>query len=105
LRCWLAHPLKGSELEAAHIVPRASRGADDARNGLALCRAHHWAFDRGLFGVSAAGEIQVPKKISGLNENAPLIPFRGKKLRLPVDASLIPSAAALKWHLENIVRI
>ena len=51
--CGQAHVTVGgiTETEAAHIVPRGLRGADDARNGLALCRGHHWAFDHGLFGV------------------------------------------------------
>jgi hypothetical protein len=35
--------------QAAHIVPKNKNGTDDPRNGLTLCRAHHWAFDAGLF--------------------------------------------------------
>lgn len=35
------------EVEAAHIYPRSENGRDDVRNGLALCRLHHWAFDTG----------------------------------------------------------
>ena len=37
------------EATAAHIVPKRKGGTDDPRNGLALCRTHHWAFDVGLF--------------------------------------------------------
>lgn len=37
-------------LEAAHIIPKESRGSDDARNGLILCANHHKAFDAGMFG-------------------------------------------------------
>ncbi|HYS99164.1 MAG TPA: HNH endonuclease [Thermoplasmata archaeon] len=37
------------EVQAAHIFPREYNGADNARNGLALCTFHHWAFDGGLF--------------------------------------------------------
>jgi hypothetical protein len=40
------------EATAAHIVPKRKSGTDDPRNGLALCRTHHWAFDAGLFSVS-----------------------------------------------------
>lgn len=40
------------EVEAAHIYPRREGGSDDPRNGLALCRLHHWAFDAGWFGLS-----------------------------------------------------
>lgn len=38
-------------LEAAHLKDRAKRGTNDRRNGLPLCRNHHRAFDRGLFGI------------------------------------------------------
>ena len=37
------------EAQAVHIVPKNQNGTDDPRNGLTLCRAHHWAFDTGLF--------------------------------------------------------
>ncbi|WP_049996228.1 HNH endonuclease [Halococcus sediminicola] len=40
------------EVEAAHIYPKREGGSDDPRNGLALCRLHHWAFDAGWFGFS-----------------------------------------------------
>ena len=33
------------EAHAAHIYPHRLGGSDDVRNGLALCRSHHWAFD------------------------------------------------------------
>lgn len=36
-------------LEAAHLRPKAKRGADDARNGLPLCSNHHRMFDASLF--------------------------------------------------------
>ncbi len=40
------------EAQAAHIVPKHRNGTDDPRNGLTLCRTHHWAFDQGLFTLS-----------------------------------------------------
>jgi putative restriction endonuclease len=91
-----------SECEAAHIVPRGKKGADDARNGLALCRSHHWAFDEGLFGVDASGDILVPGSVLTLNPD--LAPFNKKKLRLPSVASVKPSDEALAWHLKNVVK-
>jgi len=41
----------GSIVDAAHIVPKADGGPDDPRNGLALCKNHHWAYDHGLFRI------------------------------------------------------
>lgn len=36
-------------IEAAHLVPKKSKGGDDSRNGIALCALHHKLFDRKLF--------------------------------------------------------
>ncbi|WP_336365266.1 HNH endonuclease [Halalkalicoccus salilacus] len=47
------------EVEAAHIYPRSENGRDDVRNGIALCRLHHWAFDTGWLKISAEYEITV----------------------------------------------
>src|SRR3546814_5875237 len=46
-----------SEIEAAHVIPRGMAGADDVRNGLSLCRLHHWAFDNMLLGISTGRMI------------------------------------------------
>lgn len=40
------------EVEAAHIYPKEKDGSDDFRNGVALCKLHHWAFDSGLIALS-----------------------------------------------------
>lgn len=45
------------EVQAAHIYDRGLGGADDIRNGMALCRTHHWAFDRKLFTVGDRYEL------------------------------------------------
>ena len=38
-------------LDAAHIVPKSEKGADDARNGLVLSASLHRAYDRGLWAI------------------------------------------------------
>ena len=92
-----------TELEAAHIVPRNLRGADDVRNGLGLCRRHHWAFDKGLFGLDDARRVIVPANVKSIKENEPLAAFSGTKILQPLDPKLAPSAAAIKWHREHIL--
>ena len=99
----LASPTGLCEIEAAHIVPRSLKGADDARNGLALCRSHHWAFDRGLFGVTAGNQIMIPAKVMALPQNSHLLPFDSRALSQPTVQRLAPSPVALEWHLKNIV--
>lgn len=37
--------------DAAHIIPFSISHNNDIRNGFALCKNHHWCFDRGLITV------------------------------------------------------
>lgn len=92
-----------SEMHAAHIVPRARKGSDDARNGLGLCRTHHWAFDAGLFGVDSNRKIWAPLSVIKLPANRPLALLLGSRLREAKDAGLRADPIALEWHLKNIV--
>lgn len=93
-----------SEIEAAHIVPHALRGSDDARNGLALCRRHHWAFDRGMIGVDTSRCIQIPQSIASDPFNEPLLIHAGKPIHEASDSTLIAASQALEWHMRNVLR-
>ena len=57
--------LKRDELlEAAHIVPDADPlGAPSVRNGVALCRLHHAAFDRCLIGINPDCIVEVRRDV------------------------------------------
>ena len=46
-------------LDAAHIVPDAEQGEPTVRNGLALCKLHHAAFDRYFVGVRPDYVVEV----------------------------------------------
>jgi len=48
-------------LEAAHIVPWAESGSDDAGNGLLLCPLHHRAFDAGYIAIEPESLIVLPQ--------------------------------------------
>jgi putative restriction endonuclease len=55
--CRLKHP---ELLDAAHIVSdRAEGGAPEVRNGLALCKIHHAAFDRNILGIRPDHVVQI----------------------------------------------
>ena len=41
-----------SATDAAHIIPFHISHSDDIRNGISLCKLHHWAFDKGLISLS-----------------------------------------------------
>lgn len=87
------------EVEAAHIYPKRKGGSDDVRNGLALCKLHHWAFDTGWLAVSDDYEIlvkDVPDK-EGYYEFKQL---DGDTLRLPENEDAEPHPMFLKRHRE-----
>ena len=87
------------ETEAAHIVPKAANGTDDPRNGIALCRSHHWAFDAGMWTVKPNGRVVVSKSALALPENAELKQYRGNRLK---RGKFAPAQDALTYRFEKI---
>lgn len=60
-------------VDAAHILPWADYDLDDVRNGVCLCKLHHWAFDEGLLTLSyseGAYVVMVPEDIRATLEVA-----------------------------------
>ncbi|ELY68551.1 HNH endonuclease [Natrinema versiforme] len=88
------------DIEAAHIYPKRENGRDDVRNGLALCRLHHWAFDAGWLAVSDDYRILVADRpdLEGYEEFAAL---EGEPLTLPDDEDRRPHATFLAAHRER----
>lgn len=99
----LLHPSGRGEVEAAHIVFRALRGSDDIRNGLLLCKAHHWAFDAGLVGISAEFIVIVPDSVQKIDRNQALRRLHGSPIGLPRRMDLWPALEALDWHRRNVL--
>lgn len=97
-------PTGATALEAAHVVPFAVSRNDDPRNGLGLCRIHHWAFDEGLLGCEASEDPKIVCS-SVLDARRPtedrLCELAGKPLLLPREKQHRPAVAALRWHLKN----
>lgn len=70
------------EVEAAHIYPRSENGRDDVRNGIALCRLHHWAFDTGWIELTTDYKITVLEE-PDREEYQEFKPLDGRKIRRP----------------------
>jgi putative restriction endonuclease len=91
------------EAQAAHIVPKNKSGTDDPRNGLSLCRTHHWAFDNGLFSISDNYQIMVSPVVSKAETaNFSLSDFANRQISLPEDEILYPHQIAIDWHRKNV---
>ena len=87
------------EVEAAHIYPKRKGGSDDVRNGLALCKLHHWAFDTGWLGVSDDYEILV-KDAPDREGYYELKQLEGDRLHLPENEDAEPHPMFLEQHRE-----
>jgi putative restriction endonuclease len=95
-RCCAVCHLKHAELlEAAHILPDGHpQGEPTVRNGLALCKLHHAAFDSYILGITpdltidirrdVLEEIDGPMLVHGLQG------FQGRGIRTPRSAQLKP---------------
>lgn len=93
------------EATAAHIVPKHKYGTDDPRNGLSLCRTHHWAFDNGIFAVSDEYTILLSQEVcQAETSNFSLVNMSGHPILLPVHETVKPHPNALQWHRENVWR-
>ena len=72
-------------------------GSDDVRNGIALCKLHHWAFDSGWFSLSDDHEILV-KDASERNGYHEFKQFEGDQIRLPDEEEAHPHPMFLEEH-------
>ena len=94
-----------SVTEAAHIIPFSISKNDDVRNGISLCKLHHWAFDRGLISLSETYKVIVSALMS---ERGPtewtLNAFSNKFILLPEQDQHYPAQDALSWHREKVLR-
>lgn len=86
-------------VDAAHIVPWSKSQNDDIRNGMALCKLCHWAFDEGMMGVSNDYNIITSRQI-GTDPNVPgfLLTLHGRGIIPPADRDHWPAQEYLSEH-------
>ena len=92
-------PAGNPEVEAAHIYPLSENGSNDIRNGRALCKLHHWAFDTGWLSMIDEYELLVndAEGTAGYEEFRRL---EGDRLSLPEEASERPHSIFLQAHRD-----
>lgn len=87
------------EGQAAHIVPKNENGTDDPRNGIVMCRTHHWAFDNGIFSLTDSGRVILSEKIYlAETNNFPLVEMSNQQIFMPQNELIRPHPQALAWH-------
>jgi putative restriction endonuclease len=88
-----------AEAQAAHIMSVEAGGPDTVANGIALSGTVHWMFDRGLIGLSDAGEILLSHKINDVEGVTKLL-NANRRAQLPREREARPHARFLSWHRE-----
>ena len=94
-----------SVTDAAHIIPFSVSYNDDIRNGISLCKSHHWAFDTGLISLDDDYQVIVSPSMSeqGPTEGV-LTQLRDKRIWTPEDDQYHPDKGALEWHRMRVLR-
>ena len=92
-------------LDAAHIIPDSDdHGEPEVRNGLALCKIHHAAFDRNIIGVRPDYRIivrdEVLQEVDGPMLRYGLQALHGGKIVLPGKSECRPAQDLLEERYE-----
>jgi HNH endonuclease len=97
------HSTNLTEADGAHIIGKEARGTDDPRNGVALEKSVHWAFDRGVFTISDQYEVVInPKARAASVASFPLLEMDRCQVQLPKDQYYWPHKNALEWHRKEV---
>ena len=90
-------------VDGAHIKPFAQFYDSRIHNGIAFCKNHHWAFDRGWFAVDEQYKIIVSNDLEEASPHTkPMKDFHGETILLPNTEQHFPELEALQWHRQNI---
>lgn len=92
-------------IDAAHLIPFSESHDDDPRNGIALCKNHHWAMDKFLI-VPGADHLwhvspELDDRIEGCKE---IIKLNKRNILLPQDKKYAPKTESLTWRHTRILR-
>lgn len=98
----LRSPTGEPEVQSAHIYPKGLYGKDDLRNGLCLCRIHHWAFDAGWMSLSDDYTVLVRNDLPEQEDYEFIRKYAGSKVMLPKDKSAAPHAVFLQAHRKLV---
>lgn len=91
-----------SVIDASHILPFNKFGIDDIRNGLALCKMHHWLFDRGILSIDSHYRVLVSKSIENEHPENIISHFHRQDIILPEVGDYYPHPSAVEWHRSNV---
>lgn len=89
-------------VEGAHIIPRSQSNNDDPRNGIALCKTHHWMYDQFLLTIQPDHSILISNWLKENKNNVDhLWDYNKKPILLPDQQKYYPAQQALEIHLQK----
>jgi putative restriction endonuclease len=101
-RASIKTPRGESLVEGAHIIPWSKSNNDDPRNGLALCKTHHWMFDSYLLTIKPDYRIKLSQWLKTESERIDnTISLDKTKILLPADKRYLPNKKALNNHYNR----
>ena len=91
---------RGTIVDAAHIHQFSTSRNNDVRNGLALCKNAHWAFDAGLWSIDDEYRVVVAHSLfeEAAPNQTPLGAYAGKPVQLPRNKEYWPLQKYLAAH-------
>lgn len=89
-------------IDACHLKPIQHFGADTIKNGLALCKLHHWALDRGVFTLTEQKRVKVSSKINGMKMEEYFLMHEGERVFEPRESGKRLEEGNVRYHRENI---
>jgi putative restriction endonuclease len=89
-------------IDACHVKPIQHNGPDLVTNGVALCKVHHWALDRGAIGISEDLKMLASPKLNGSRSDHFFHDYSNTTLFIPrsTDQKLIDEN--IRYHYTHI---
>ncbi len=91
------------KVQSAHIFPRGLDGRDDARNGLCLCRRHHWALDAGWISMDDDYKILVREDLPDDEDYRFIRGYEGQRIHLPAVAEAAPRQGVNPTFVQELL--
>ena len=70
-------------IDACHLKPIQHFGEDHVTNGIALCKTHHWALDRGAISINLERRVVVSSKMNGIKMGDYFTKYEDVEIHLP----------------------
>jgi putative restriction endonuclease len=94
----LQSPKGQPEVQSAHIYPKSKDSSDDLRNGVCLCRRHHWALDVGWISLSDDHTVLVHPDLPEDEDYSFIRQYAGEKILPPSDERFAPHPMFMQEH-------